>query len=256
MPTPPPAVSPGTAGATYADMLVINPSRTEVSTAAAIATAESALDVELPRAYRKFVTTYGGGSLGHFIGIYTPEQVASETARWRDRSNRYWFWDMSGVDVTQEDLLTRGVTLASSFDGDELLFDPSDGGTFYVLPRNEDVAHGVGHDFIAALDWLLSGRLNPWTEGWTFETQKDRANRYLRPDDVSMDDAIAAVETELQPPHAVRLDRRTTYFVPAIQGRLSLYGEQGAPGVSVDFTYDEDADPAEVQRVLDAVGGN
>lgn len=45
---------------------------------------------------------------------------------------------------------------------------------------------------------------------------------------------------------------RTTYFLPSICGRLSLYqDEDGATGV--DLTYDEDANPASVAVVLAAM---
>ena len=53
--------------------------------------------------------------------------------------------------------------------------------------------------------------------------------------------------------HLVELGSRTTFFLPALGGRLALYQLDGwAP--SLDLSHDPEADPAAVARVLAALG--
>ena len=251
-PRTPPA--PGTVGSGFDDLLVVNPSRVERATRTDLAQAEAELGASLPRGYARFVRRVGGGSLGHFVGVFSPDQVSRATVEWRERVRDYWFWDTAEAGVEREALQERGVLLASSFDGDELCFDPAEPGAFYVLPRNEDVAHRVGADFMAALQWMLDGRLNPWVEGWTFEVNDRRREQHTRlPDGTSLEDATSALLVLDSDSHLVELDGRRTVFLPQVSGRLSLYTSGGEPGVWVDLTYDDEADPDEVARVLDTI---
>lgn len=253
-PTPPPPPVAGSPGSSFDDLLVINPSRTTRATKTDLKQAESALGVHLPRGYARFVRRVGGGSLGHFVGVLAPDQLLTSTEDWRTLVQEYWFWDTEESGADRESLQERGILLASSFDGDELCFDPADPETLYVLPRNDDVAHRVGPGFLAALEWMLSGRqLNPWVEGWTFEANNHRVEEHPRfPDDTSLADATRALTALGLHAHVVELDRRTTFFFPEISGRLSVAEEEG---LWVDFFYDDEADPAEVTKILDAIKG-
>lgn len=248
-PSPPVAGSPGSS---FGDLLVINPSRIAKATADDIAAAESALGVTLPRGYARFVRRVGGGSLGHFVGVLSPDQLLKSTEDWRSRIQEYWFWDTRESGADRESLQQRGVVLASSFDGDELCFDPADPETLYVLPRNDDVAHRVGPGFLAALEWMLSGQLNPWVEGWTFEANSHRTEEHPAfPDGTTLADAIRDLTALGLHSHRVDLDRRTTFFFLEISGRLSVAQEEGA--LWVDFSYDDGADPTEVATIRDAI---
>lgn len=254
-PAPPPPPVAGSPGSGFDDLFVINPSRITPATSADIALAESALGIRLPRGYARFVRRVGGGSLGHFVGVLSPDQIVRSTEDWRTRVREYWFWDTEESGAERESLQQRGVVLASSFDGDELCFDPADPETLYVLPRNDDVAHRVGPGFLAALDWMLSGQqLNPWVEGWTFEANSHRAEEHPQfPEGTSLVDATQALTSLGLHSHLVQLADRTTLFLPEISGRLSVARE--AEGLWVDFYYDDEAHPADVSRILDAVTG-
>lgn len=253
-PAPPPPPAAGSPGSSFDDLLTINPSRTTRATAADLALAESTLGVRLPRGYARFVRQVGGGSLGHFVGVLSPDQLPEMTADWRARVQDYWFWDTEESGANRETLQQRGVILASSFDGDELCFDPADPDTLYVLPRNDDVAHRVGPGFLAALEWMLSGRLNPWVEGWTFEANVHRAEQ--RPQfegGPSLAEATRALVALDEHSHLIELAGRTTFFFPEISGRLSAH--EAEESLWVDFYYDDEADPTEVARILDAIRG-
>jgi hypothetical protein len=98
---------------------------------------------------------------------------------------------------------------------------------------------------------MLSGALNPWAEGWTFEAWTDRAEVRQALHGQRLADAARAIAALGEHSHVVELGDRKTFFLPAIGGRLSLY--QLDDGVArVDLTYDETADPEAVDVVLAA----
>jgi hypothetical protein len=236
------------------DVLLVNPSEIRPSAPDEIARAEAALGVRMPSGYAAYVEQLGEGSLGHFVRVYEPARLPGLTFDWRQRITEYWFWDTSEAGVAPEELQERGVVVADSFDGDELCFHPADPDALFILPRNEDVARRVGPGVTAAVDWMLSGALNPWVEGWTFEAWTHRTEVKQTLQGRPMVGAAGAIAALGQHSHVVELHDRKTFFLPGIGGRLSLY-EAGDGVVGVDFTYDESANLAAVDVVLAAVRG-
>ena len=91
-------------------------------------------------------------------------------------------------------------------------------------------------------------------EGWTFEANVHRAEEHPQfPEDTSLADATHALASLGLHSHLVELANRTTFFLPEISGRLSVAEEED--GLWVDFYYDDEADPADVSRILDAITG-
>jgi hypothetical protein len=237
------------------DVLLINPSQIRPATAHAIARAEAELGVRLPSGYTAYVERLGEGALGHFVRVYEPAKLPDLTRDWRQRIKEYWFWDTSEAGVAPESLQERGVVVADSFDGDELCFDPADPETLFVLPRDEDVVRRVGPGFIAAVDWMLSGALNPWVEGWTFEAWTNRAEVRQALPGLRLADAARAIADLGEHTHVVELDYRKTYFLPAISGRLSLYQADDSEPTEADLSYDKATNPEAVDVVLAAMRG-
>ena len=235
----------------FDDVLVVNPSRVHPADREDVVAVESELGVSLPSGYAAYVQQLGEGALGHLVRVYPPQQVPGKTREWRERVQQFWFWDTAQAGVAAEALQERGVLLADTFEGDELCFDPADPETLYVLPRDEDVAHRVESGFLAALEWMLSGGLNPWAEGWTFEAW---ANRVEASKTVPgrLAEAASSVEALGEHSHVVDLGDRRTFFLPSIQGRLSLY--QFPDGtLSVDLSCDETVPAEEIDRLLRVV---
>lgn len=241
-------------GSSFDDVFLVNPSQIRPATADEIAQAESELGAPMPLGYAAYVERLGEGALGHFVRVYVPAKLPDLTLEWRERIKEYWFWDTSEAGVAPESLQERGVVVADSFDGDELCFDPSDPATLFVLPRDEDVARRVGPGFLAAVDWMLSGALNPWVEGWTFEAWTNRAEVRQTFQGRRLADLERAVTDLGEHSHVVELDNRKTFFLPAVGGRLSLY-EAGDGAAGVDLTYDETADPEAIEDLLAEVQG-
>lgn len=236
------------------DAVVVNPSGVRPATAEQVAAAESELGVRMPDGYAQYVQRFGEGALGHFVRVYLPHEVPSKTLEWRERIEQYWFWDTVEAGVEAQALQQRGIVLADSFDGDELCFDPADPQTLFVLPRAEDVAQRVGPGFVAALEWMLSGALNPWVEGWTFEagTGRSRLNRAFPGQQLAR--SADAIEALGEHSHVVDLGERRTFFLPPIQGRLSLYQFPGED-LSIDLSYDESASSTAIDRLLATIAG-
>ena len=242
-------------GTSVDDVFLINPSRVRPATDHGIAQAEAELGVRLPAGYAAYVERLGEGTLGHFVRVNEPAKLPGLTLEWRERIKEYWFWDTSEAGVAPESLQERGVVVADSFDGDELCFDPADPETLFVLPRDEDLVRRVGPGFIAAVDWMLSGALNPWVEGWTFEAPTHRAEVRQTFPGLGLADAARAIADLGEHSHVVELEHRKTFFLPAISGRLSLYQEDDGEPTEADLTHDEAASPEAVDGVLAALRG-
>ena len=241
-------------GTSFDDVLLVNPAQIRPATSDGIALAEAELGVHMPPGYAAYVERLGEGALGNFVRVYAPARLPDLTRAWRERVTEYWFWDTSEAGVKPESLQERGVVVADSFDGDELCFDPADPETLFVLPRDDDIARRVGPGFIAAVDWMLSGALNPWVEGWTFEAWTHRVEVRQALHGRRLEEATRAVADLGGHSHVVGVDHRKTFFLPAIGGRLSLHqGEEGT--LDVDLAYDEAADPEAVGTVLAAMRG-
>jgi hypothetical protein len=237
----------------FDDVLVVNPSRMHPADREDVATAESELGVRLPSGYAAYVQQLGEGALGHLIRVYPPQQVRTKTLEWRERVQQFWFWDTSDAGAAVEALQQRGVLLADTFDGDELCFDPADPETLYVLPRDEEIAHCMESGFLAALDWMLSGVLNPWVEGWTFEAWANRVElSKVAPGQLPQ--AASLVEALGEHSHGVDLGDRRTFFLPSIQGRLSLY-QFPDETLSIDLSCDETVSAEEIDRLLMVIAG-
>ena len=239
-------------GSSFDDVVLVNPTGVRPAAAGTVAAAEAELGVGLPLGYAAYVERLGEGDLGHFVRVHTPAVLPARTREWRERVTEYWFWDTEEAGVAAAALQERGILLADSFDGDELCFEPGDPETLFVLPRDEDVARRVGPGFLAAVDWMVSGGLNPWTEGWTFEAWNGRAEVKRELPDLRLAEAVSAVTALGQHTHVVELDQRTTFFLPAIGGRLSIHESEGWP-LRLELTHDEAADPGSVDLILAAV---
>ena len=242
-------------GSSLEDVYVVNPAHVRPSSPAEVAVLESELGVRMPTGYDEYVRRLGDGALGHLVRVYPPTTLGTRTSEWRARVQEYWFWDTTAAGVEPESFQDRGVVVADTFDGDELCFLPEDPDALFLLPRDDDDVVPAGPGLLPALDWLLGGDFNPWVEGWTFEAfggERREVRREVKPG-LDLAGAAHAIADLGEHAHVVELGSRTTFFLPALGGRLSLYQLDGrAP--SLDLSHDPEADPATVARVLAALG--
>src|SRR5262245_17764133 len=85
---------------------------------------EARLWVTLPPGYREYVTQLGEGVLGGtFVRIYPPWRIDAELVEWRERIEKYWFWD-AGKDLLPKARAIECIVLGDTLQGDELVFHP------------------------------------------------------------------------------------------------------------------------------------
>ena len=90
-------------------------------------------------------------------------------------------------------------------------------------------------------------------ERWTFEAPAARVQQHQTlPTGLRLADAAQRLAALQEHSLVVDLGERQTFFLPAIQGRLSLYELEDEP-LEMDLSHDEEADPKEVARLLAAV---
>lgn len=130
-----------------------------LTTSEEVDAAESQLGADFPSGYREYVTTLGEGVLGGcYIRIYPPRRILdglNNQREWRDRIDVYWFW-AAGHDVLTKDKALECIIVGDTFDGDELIFHPSNPDRIYVLPRHFDKVFIAGDSLFAAMEWLCS----------------------------------------------------------------------------------------------------
>jgi hypothetical protein len=136
--------------------LVLSP-QTEVDAA------EAQLGIRFPFGYREYVTQFGEGVLGgSWLRIYPPRRILAgknNLAEWRQRIDKYWFWD-DGRDVLTKEQALQSVIIGDTLDGDELIVHPDHTDRVYVLPRNSEKIYLAGDGLPAAIEWLCcSGTL-------------------------------------------------------------------------------------------------
>lgn len=130
---------------------------------------EAHLGIRFPAGYRDYITRFGEGLLGgSYIRIYPPRRILSgenNLAEWRQRIAEYWFWD-EGREVLPREQVQQSVIMGDTFDGDELIFHPSDPERIYVLPRYSENIYVAGMGLPEAIEWLCtSGTLTePFAE--------------------------------------------------------------------------------------------
>jgi hypothetical protein len=139
-----------------------------LSSPAEVDAAEAQLGIRFPTGYRQYVSRFGEGVLGgSYIRIYPPHRILSgvnNLAEWRQRIDKYWFWD-DGRDVLTKEQALRSVIIGDTMEGDELIVHPDHPEWVYALPRNSEDIYIAGEGLPAAIEWLCgSGSL---TEAFT-----------------------------------------------------------------------------------------
>ena len=116
----------------------------------------SRLGVQLPAGYRDFMTRFGKGDIACYVRIYPPAEITdsdNSVEAWRERVDRYWFWDQ-GADILSKAKALECVIIADTFDGDEVVFHPTEPDRLYILPRYSEKIYAVDGGVEAMVEWL------------------------------------------------------------------------------------------------------
>jgi len=157
--------------------------------------------VKFPAGYREYVTELGEGVLSEFVRIYPPWRIEVELADWRERINRYWFWD-EGAKVLPKPRALECIVIGDTTNGDEMVFHPGRTDALFVLPRHSDAIFPAGADLFAAVDWMCnSGKLSDPFDERNFEPFDSRKQAKGKKESAAVDppgeclaDLIAAAQ--------------------------------------------------------------
>ncbi|MDZ8185066.1 MAG: SMI1/KNR4 family protein [Nostoc sp. ChiSLP02] len=116
---------------------------------------EEKLQVLFPEDYRTFITTFGSGTfLDLPLRVFSPHDIVENLlSEVRERLAMYWFWRDNPESLTQT-LAVECIPCFDSYDGDDILFHPSNRNRLFVLPHGDE-------------------------EIYTFESFKDLCNWYI-----------------------------------------------------------------------------
>lgn len=145
-----------------------------LATDAEIDAVEAQLGVSFPRGYREYLTTLGEGALGT-VRVYPPARVARDLDKWRDRIDRYWFWEKGELTLSKPRAL-ESIVIADTGGGDEVVFHPEEPDRLLVLPIDSENIFVAGADLLEAVEWICSsGKV-------TRRSQKRVFEPFARPD--------------------------------------------------------------------------
>jgi hypothetical protein len=201
--------------------------------------AEAALGVSLPDGYRELMTTLGTGVISDMLLVFAPTKLEERQQFYRELIQEVWAYTEPDEVLTREYAL-ESIMVASSLDGDNVIFHPGTG-RLHVLPRHDEYTYDAGTDIGDVVAWFLdSGVLmdpHPFRYFESLATPTEAVNGHGTHDDLGrMTEAIRslglhdAVEEDIE-------DERT-FFVKAIGGYLRFLG----PGY-VHFRYQRDRSP-------------
>jgi hypothetical protein len=225
----------------------------ELASPQAVVDLERTLGTDMPAGNDALVTTCGQGTFCNELNLWGPERVLDNVDRSREMWEEFWFWDDA---VTSQPEMRAAVPLGDSSNGDQLALVPGKGLVF--LPRDEDLAIGVGTSMVDAVTWFCgSGTLVAphevlWFESWaepaTYENWSGGALADAR-------NAVADLGRHVAEDHDA--DRGTsTFLVPAMGGHLSLAALEGWDGIYAHLRYlpDLSGTADDLARALESAG--
>ena len=134
------------------DALDVTGQAKEPATKAELAAVAESLG-PMPAGYAAIVTRFGFCAIGDFVRVYPPSVLEAITKDWRQRVTDYWFWDLTNVGLTKEEV-QRGFSPADTFDGDEIVVVPGRA-DLLLLPRDADVGVRLDPDLRMAVAHVL-----------------------------------------------------------------------------------------------------
>lgn len=136
--------------------------------------AESVLQCRFPDFYYQYITTLGEGSLATFVRVYMPQRIVKEISDFRKRWKEFFFWDL-GHETLSKDKVMESIIIADTYNGDELIFHPSNHSKLYILPQDDEDIFFAGSHLEEALGWLCqSGKFTAPLTFFDFEPFENR----------------------------------------------------------------------------------
>ncbi len=206
---------------------------------------QSALGLPLPVGYVEFITRFGEGLYCDFFRILSPKETlerALEVRRWWQER---WFFESPESLLTQEQAVS-GFMIASSIDGDQIVFYPPQPEKLYILPRHSRDIQIIRADFSDLHTW---GTDDGSTHLRTFEPFNNRAHLELLSErtDFQLTDLRSRVDAQwgisLEPDLSAEEEDDSTemmlLYVQAIGGRIQFirYDHDGRVRLHIEHNH-------------------
>jgi hypothetical protein len=234
----------------FDDVYLVTPNRSTASREE-VAEAERSLGTRLPREYAEFATRFGEGDYCTFVRVYPPRIVAEHRDEFQQRVSEFFLWE-EGHDILPRERVVESIIVADTFQGDELVFHPSDPDRLFVLPHGDPRIFEAGIGLEAALDWLCdSGELTApigfkWFESWT----NRRRFRFCGSADFdTVRQALLGLEMHDHARHITDDDLFFEMFVPDLHGAVSLLVHLGE--IEAFVSHDAGTGPAALRRITE-----
>jgi hypothetical protein len=231
----------------FEDIYRVSPKRKDVKEAE-INAFEKKWGIKLPEDFRMVLKELGPGQFSYCLNIFWPQQMSKDHELYvktmREAPEYYW----KESKLTQKEAL-NSVHVASSSDGDFIVYHPGSNSGFFILPRHSETIEKLGSKFVKVVDWFANSK----TKFKWFCTLKDRCDLYLIRDQyITHDKALLLLE------EAFGKARHTEYegkdcsvaFYPQISGYV-LINSQTFSKISLGINYDSDFD-AKVCQIVKA----
>jgi hypothetical protein len=196
------------------------------------------LGFALPSGYREFITHFGEGDYCDLFRIYPPSSIREEYASYREswktwyyesRDVKHWFYEGS-EHILSEEQLQACIIVGDSFDGDYIVYHPSQPDKLFVLPRHYYKIYTLKADFSDLHIWIeASPRLKIFTP-W-----QDRAHLDFRSNLFALDQAtcLAKFRQRWCDHLIIPYDKsdawswQLVFFLPPIGGRVQILQDEG-----------------------------
>ena len=123
--------------------------------------AEAQLGTRLPEGYQEYMARLGAGEYCGYINVFPPQTIVNNQLGGKPPLEEFCqSWDGTEFGLSAE-RLARANLLATSIDGDWVIFETGTFDAVYGLPRDEQVVVKAGTTFMDALTWLYEPEGRP-----------------------------------------------------------------------------------------------
>lgn len=233
----------------FDDIYSVSHKKTDVSQAE-ITQIEQHLNIKLPDDYWEFVKRFGEGAFCGVLNFFAPKQFLEHQKLCKKLWTEYYFFDKATL--SQKEVL-ESVSVATSMDGDEVVYKPFGKIGYFVLPRHADEIQKIGKTISDVLEWFSSSGIiyKPTKFKW-FSTFRDHCRLHIVKDKyIAHTEALSLIDNAFGVVHAElnEDENYSIFFCQKISGYVQIYSDLAKRDTSFDIFHDLDFDRDVYQTV-------
>jgi hypothetical protein len=193
-----------------------------------VASVEKVLQTQLPASYTAFISTLGSGLYCDFVRILSLEQIIE---RHNSEYTKLMHYNYTPFTLSE---LHRSITIASSIDGDAVVYIPGNAEQFFVLPRHDNVIYLAPYGMHDLCYWVTQEyEVMNSSQFLYFSSLIDRDETLLHVgnNSITIQELVDCIKdkTPFKIHHVLsetsEFDEVHRIFIPEIEGKLDLYIE-------------------------------